>query len=80
MAKMMKKNSKIIRVSLRSGKAEKRAYIRTLRPLILEMVLSGLSTLNTLSPDALNCESLGSSPTSFVSPAASSPTFYSNVI
>jgi len=76
----MKKKSKIIRVSLSNGKAEKRAWIRTLRPFILEMVLSGLRTLNTLRPDALNLESLGSSPTSSVSPAASSPAFYSNVI
>ena len=37
-------------VSLSNGMALMRAYIRTLRPLIEEMDLSGLMTRNTLSP------------------------------
>ena len=63
MAKMMKKKSRIMSVSLRSGNAENKAVMSTLSPLILEMVLSGRSTLNTLSPEALNFESDGMSPT-----------------
>jgi hypothetical protein len=54
MAKMMKKKSKIMRVSLNKGSASIKASIKTLRPLILEMVLRGLKTLKTLSPEVLN--------------------------
>ena len=47
----MKKNIRIMRVSPSKGIAEKRAVIKTLRPLILEIVLSGLITLKALKPE-----------------------------
>jgi len=47
-AKMMKKKRRMIIVSLKSGIADKRACMSTFSPLILEIVLRGLSTLKTL--------------------------------
>ena len=38
-------------VSLSKGMAAKRAIMRTFKPLILVIVLSGLSTLNDLKPE-----------------------------
>ena len=46
---MMKKNSKMMSVSLSSGMAENRAYISTFKPLTLEIVFRGLMTLKVLS-------------------------------
>jgi|APSaa5957512535_1039671.scaffolds.fasta_scaffold25783_2 hypothetical protein len=43
-----KKPARIVNVSPKSGNAEIRATINTLRPLILEIVLRGLNTLNAL--------------------------------
>jgi hypothetical protein len=42
----MKKNMRIIRVSRSIGNAEMMAPMRMRKPLMLEMVLSGLRTLN----------------------------------
>jgi hypothetical protein len=42
------------RVSLRRGRAEKRAFISTFRPLMLDIVFRGLNTLNTLRLAKLN--------------------------
>lgn len=47
-AKIMKKNSKMMRVSLSSGMALKRAYISTFKPRTLEIVFRGLITLKVL--------------------------------
>jgi len=44
----MKKKIRIIMVSLSMGKADSTATIRTFKPLILEMVFKGLSTLKVL--------------------------------
>jgi hypothetical protein len=54
MAKVRKKPKRIVNVSPRRGMADMRADIRTLRPLILDMVLRGLITLKALNPDTLN--------------------------
>ena len=62
MAMMIKKNMRIMSVSLSRGKAEKRATISTFRPLILEIALRGLRTLNTLKLDGENPPSSSSSP------------------
>ena len=51
---MMKKNTRISNVSRSSGKADKSATIRTLKPLILEIAFSGRRTLNTLKLAGLN--------------------------
>lgn len=51
---MIKKNIRIINVSLNKGTAEKRARIKTLRPLMEETAFKGLKTLNTLRPAGLN--------------------------
>ena len=48
MAKVKKKPKRIMIVSLSIGRAEISALTRTLRPLILEMVLRGLATLKAL--------------------------------
>ena len=48
MAKIPAKNIRIMMVCLSRGMAEKRACIRTLRPLMEEMVLRGLMTLKAL--------------------------------
>lgn len=48
MPKAIKKNPRIIKVSLSRGIAENTAVIKTLRPLTLEMVLRGLITLKVL--------------------------------
>jgi hypothetical protein len=66
---MMKKKSKIIRVSLSRGSAENRAYMSTLSPLMDEIVFRGLKTRKTLSPEALNLDSEGPSPESGSYPA-----------
>lgn len=47
----MKKNMRMITVSLRRGIALRIAMTKTLRPLIEVIVFSGLITLNTLKPD-----------------------------
>lgn len=47
----MKKKSKIISVSLSKGIAASSAIIKTFKPLILVIVLSGLNTLKDLKPD-----------------------------
>ena len=75
MAKMMKKKSKMMIVSLSSGMAPKRACISTLSPLIEEMVLSGLITRNTLSPERSTPLEVLS-----LSPATSTLPYYSPAI
>ena len=57
MAKIPAKNIRIMIVYFRRGIAENNAYIRTLRPLMDEMVLRGLMTLKALSEPKLNDES-----------------------
>jgi hypothetical protein len=53
MAKVRKKPNRIVNVSPNSGIAEISADISTFRPLMLEMVLSGLITLKALKPATL---------------------------
>ena len=50
----MKKNIRISNVSLSSGNAENSATIRTFKPLILEIALSGRRTLKILKLAGLN--------------------------
>ena len=54
--KAMKKNPRMISVSLRRGMAENTAVIRTLSPLTLEIVFKGLKTLNVLRFETLSSE------------------------
>lgn len=61
-AKVKKKPNRIIMVSLSMGRAEISAVIRTLRPLILEIVRRGLATLNALILDALKPPDSSSDP------------------
>jgi hypothetical protein len=62
MAKIRKKNTRIVIVSFNKGRADITATISTLRPLILEIVFKGLSTLNTLKPDTLKDVVVSSGP------------------
>lgn len=58
--KTMKKKIKMMMVSLSRGRALNTACMSTFRPLIDEMVLRGLNTLNTLRVERSNadpCES-----------------------